>query len=296
MLNKTKMFQIGLIGAGNIGFPIAKVFLKKGNGLSVFNRTKEKLIPLVKDGAQECKDVAGLFQSCTVVLICLSDYAAIMSTIPFDTLRKSGKRNKNQIVINISTIAPEESKLLAAEFAQCEINYLEAPVSGGPLKATDGLLGTIVSGNKPLFEEYKELFNVYCRDIFYAGPLGNALTLKIVNNLMETINLIGASEALVILERAGIDAASAHPVLSKMRGHSVYMDLLFERRIKNDQRVYATSKLRLKDLYLAGELIDKYFVDAQLGNYCIEHFQNVIEISGADVDQTTCYNVIANRQ
>ncbi len=282
--------KIGIIGTGNIGVAIATVFLNKNYHLSVFNRTKDKIVPLLKYNVTECADALKLLDSCNVILLCISDFKGITNVLPFDELKLKKKHEK--LIINISTISPEESILLCEKLFEIGISYLEAPVSGGPIKAINGQLGTIVSGNEELFNKYKYIFDIYCCDVFYTGKTGNALTLKIINNLMETINLIGAAEALVILEQVGMTVQTAHPIFKKMRGYSLYLDVLFERHIKNDIQVYATSDLRLKDLKLAEDLIDKYQVDAKSGKLAVKYFEDIVEKIGPKVDQTACYELV----
>lgn len=281
--------QIGWIGTGILGTEIVKVLLKNGVNVSVYNRTKEKAYSLMKYGAKIEGSILDLFLQFKVVFCCLGSQEAFDSLINNSELNKI---NRDLILVDISTISPKDSINNAKKLGLLNIKYIESPVSGGKEGAINGIMTAICSGDSVSFGYISNILNYFCTNIHYVGKHGNAQKLKIINNLAESINLICASEVILLGLKLGFDISTLKAVLTTARGRSVYMDLLLERLFNKITDVAVTLDVRTKDLSLAQELLNDTNLETQLSSVVIELFKKTKEIYGPSEDQSKCFDII----
>lgn len=147
---------IGWIGLGKMGTPMSHQLLKGGYSLKVYNRTKEKGAILVAAGATQANSPAELIQDCPVIIIMVSDDAAIRNIFTGqDGLLGNGTTGR--IIINMSTVSPAISKEMAGLCTKEGNHYLDAPVSGSVKQAEEGALAIMVGGEEPIFNRAKPI-------------------------------------------------------------------------------------------------------------------------------------------
>src|SRR5437588_5329920 len=134
--------DIAWIGTGIMGAPMARRLLAAGHHLSVFNRSPEKARPLTEQGATVASDAAAAAQSAEIIFIMVPDTPDVEHVV--DTIEPS--LAKGQLVIDMSTIAPEAERQIAERLAALGVDYLDAPVSGGETGAIEGTLTIMVGG------------------------------------------------------------------------------------------------------------------------------------------------------
>src|SRR5882724_3656693 len=148
--------QIGFIGLGSLGTPIAANLLESGHEVHVYNRTASKAIPLAAKGAIVSKDIASLAKQCSVVFTIVSDDAALKSICENeDGLIKN--MQPGSVHVSMSTILPQTAKDLAAKHQQYKQHYLAAPVFGRPEAATAKKLNFVLSGEEKIRKQIEPL-------------------------------------------------------------------------------------------------------------------------------------------
>ena len=168
------------------------------------------------------------------------------------------------------------------------IDYLEAPVSGGPENARLGKLACIMSGSEAQVEKHRELMAKFTASLHYVGASGNAQLIKVLNNLAESINLVGAAEVLATGLQAGLDLQTLHTVLPTMRGYSTYMGVLLDRLVNPREDVSFAVETRLKDLKLAHQVAGDYATATPMGALAEQLFTLVLQQAGPLADQSAC--------
>ena len=191
-------------------------------------------------------------------------------------------------IIDTSTVSPSFAISLAERLRETGIDYLEAPVSGGPENARLGKLACIMSGSQVQVEKHRELMAKFTASLHYVGHSGNAQLIKVLNNLAESINLVGAAEVLAIGLHAGLDLQTLYTVLPTMRGYSTYMGVLLDRLVNPREDVSFAVGTRLKDLKLAHQVASDYATATPMGALAEQLFTLLLQQEGPSADQTTC--------
>ena len=290
------MEKIAWIGTGTLGTAIVRRLLTQHIAVMVFNRTEEKAQLLVEEGATLASSPRAAVQECSVVFLCLTGQEAIDSVV-FD--REWGivaSAAKELCIIDVSTISPSFAISLAERLRKIGIHYLEAPVSGGPENARLGKLACIMAGSQAQVEQHRELMATFTSSLHYVGPSGNAQLLKVLNNLAESINLLGAAEILAIALRAGLDMQTLQTVLPTMRGYSTYMGVLLDRLANPREEASFAVARRLKDLKLAHQVAADYAVATPMGALAEQLFTFVLQQEGPLADQTSCIRLYSKEE
>lgn len=200
--------QIGFIGLGHLGTPIAENLLEHHKDLMVYNRTRSKAKPLEEKSAKICSSVKELASACDVVFTMVSDDAAIKEITEGENgiavnLKKSG------IHISMSTILPATSDHLFQLHHQHNNHYIACPVSGRPEAARDKKLNFIISGDNEIINTIKPLLNdAGAVNIWeYGKEPGNANAAKLCTNFMILAALQAMAEGINLAKKSGIDKA-----------------------------------------------------------------------------------------
>ena len=221
--------QISWIGLGHMGTPMASNLLKAGFDIAVYNRSVEKMKPLVDAGAKPYTSLDDVRENSNVIFTMLSDDSAVSSV--FADLLKGSVSEK--LFINMSTISSELTKRLAAEIESKGGYYLEAPVSGSVKPAIDGTLITLAAGREPDYEFATTYFEKLGKLSLYLGEIGQGAKAKLAINYYMSVVIEGLAETVLFAEKNGIDketmmfivneSACGSP-MSKMKTPSIIQD------------------------------------------------------------------------
>lgn len=196
--------RIGFVGLGAMGRPMAHNLLKAGFPVTVYNRTPEKAQPLVEAGASLAASLAELAANNDVIITMLTDGPAVAAAVEGEDGLLAHYR-PGQVHIDMSTIAPQESRQFAARARDRGVTWLDAPVSGTVKPAIDGTLVILVGGDAETFEAHRDLFAAMGKAAFHFGESGQGSVAKLVVNSMLGVQIQALSEALVLAEKAGLD-------------------------------------------------------------------------------------------
>jgi 3-hydroxyisobutyrate dehydrogenase len=204
--------DVGFIGLGVMGLPMALNLVRAGTPLRVWNRSPSKCGVLAEAGAAVGKDPAEVFARSEVVILMLVDGAA-MDTVLARSEPAFGDRVKGRTLINMATTAPSYSKALEADIRAEGGRYVEAPVSGSRKPAEAGQLVAMLAGEPEEVASVRPLLAPICREAIACGRVPNALFMKLAVNLFLITMVTGLVEAVHFAERYGLDIAQFVAVL-----------------------------------------------------------------------------------
>jgi len=198
------MKNIGWIGLGKMGLPMALKIAEQGNNLAVFNRTKSKTADLLKAGASVANNVENIANKSDIVITMVSDDTALENVAlePNGVLENA---KPGTTFIEMSTVSPGLSARISDAAAFKNIKYLRAPVNGTVMQAENSSLVILVSGPPKIFEEHKFIFEALGDKIFYIGGEEQARYLKLSINMMVGASSIMMAEALALGKAGGLD-------------------------------------------------------------------------------------------
>jgi 3-hydroxyisobutyrate dehydrogenase len=203
---------VGFIGLGTMGEPMALNLAKAGIPLVVWNRTASKCAILAKAGAAIAADPAEVFARCEVAILMLVD-GAVTDAVLGRGERAFAARVKGRTLVNMSTPAPQYSKLLADDVRAAGGRYVEAPVSGSRKPAEAGQLVAMLGGEPDVVDAVRSLLAPMCKAAIHCGAVPNGLLMKLAVNVFLTAVVTGLAEAAHFAERHRLDLAQFSEVV-----------------------------------------------------------------------------------
>ena len=230
--------KVGFIGAGFMGYGIAKNILKHNFNLNVIaHKNREPIEKLVKLGAKECSSYDELINDINCLIICVTN-----TKIAKEIAEKIISKLKNEIIfIDITTHHQNGSIEMESILSQKKVKYIECPVMGGPVQAEEGVLGGIVGASEKNFEEAKEYLTTFCKNIFHFGPVGVAAKAKLISNFLSLGTTTFAIETIKAANHFNIDLKKLYDVAKLGSGNSGALTRIAEKAIKGDYKGYIFS-------------------------------------------------------
>jgi len=189
------MVKIGLIGTGMLGEAVGLHLLKSGFSLYVYNRTKSKTKNLEENGAVISDTPKHLAQSSELIITCVKDGDASKQILFGQDGIVAGKHD-GLTVAEMSTISPNSAIQNSKRLNEEKISSLETPVMGGPNVAIDGKLVLMASGDRDIFDKYKQVFDTIANKTFFLGKSGSAHSIKIAMNLQISLLALALAEGI----------------------------------------------------------------------------------------------------
>jgi 3-hydroxyisobutyrate dehydrogenase-like beta-hydroxyacid dehydrogenase len=258
--------NIGFVGLGDMGQGIVPRLIAAGHSVTGWNRTKGKAASLFQLGMRWADTPRELARQSEVVFSIVTDSAAVKSV----ALGENGiiyGLGKDAVYLDMSTIAPDSSRAIAAEFAKAGLTMMDAPISGTTFTLSQGKASLMVAGDKAAFERVQPVLLAVGPKVTYIGAQGLAVQLKVALNMTLVIEVIGFCEGIALAEKGGVprevavDAFLKSVVASPVIGYRA--PLILEGHI--DDATYGNVNLQQKDMLLALELGRKMGVPVPLG-------------------------------
>jgi len=203
---------LGFIGIGLMGKPMTLRLLNAGFSVSVWNRSPEKLIPVINAGAKACTSVAELVKASTIILLCLADTMAVESVIRNGVLENG---SANQLLIDLSSIHPENTRQFASMlYEKCGMSWVDAPVSGGVAGAEQGSLAIMAGGSIENINIARVILAPLYKQLTHMGDVGSGQVTKICNQMIVSCNVLVIAEMIALAKQAGVDAEKIPEALS----------------------------------------------------------------------------------
>lgn len=211
------MANVGFIGLGNMGGPMARNLLKAGHSLAAFDLSPESLKHATDAGARGMSSVADAARDSDVVVTMLPAGGHVRSVYLGETgILKTAR--KGTLFIDSSTIDVDTARAVENEAAMAGHHFIDAPVSGGVGGATAGTLTFMVGGSDAAFAKAKPILEKMGKTIVHAGGPGTGQAAKICNNMILGISMIGVCEAFVLAEKLGLDHKKLFDISSTSSG------------------------------------------------------------------------------
>src|SRR6185369_14693128 len=208
-----KKLRVGLIGVGLMGHGIGKNIVTKGFELKILgHRNRGPIESLVKLGATEAKTAKDLAAGSDLVLLCVTGSPEVEDAI----YRKDGVlhgMHPGLIVADCSTAEPGSTVKVAADVEKKGGRFVDTPMTRTPKEAEAGKLGLMTGGDKATLAEIRPVLECFSDTIIYAGPVGAAHKLKLVNNFLSLGHAAMAAEAITAAAKAGIDMQALHDIV-----------------------------------------------------------------------------------
>lgn len=244
------MEKIAFIGLGIMGRPMACNLLDAGHALFVHARRKPAAAALVARGARACADPAEAASHADVCITMVSDTPDVEQVLLGARGVIEGAA-RGGLVVDMSTIAPEATRAIAARLARNDVEMLDAPVSGGESGAVAGTLSIMAGGSQRAFARALPLLRVLGDNVTHVGDSGAGQVAKACNQLLVAQTILACAEAFEFAAAAGVDARRVRDALLGGYANSKILEVHGARMLDDDYRPGFKSGLHLKDLGIA---------------------------------------------
>ncbi|WP_372592973.1 NAD(P)-dependent oxidoreductase [Actinotalea sp.] len=244
------MTSIGFLGLGTMGRGMIANLVTAGHDVTVWNRTPGRAEDLT--GVRVATTIADAVQGREVVMICLSDDAAVRQVV-LGADGVASAADPGTVVIDLSTISPDLSDEEAAAFATAGVPFLDAPVFGSKGEAASGGLWVVVGGPAETLERVRPVLDVVSETVHHMGPNGSGARMKLVGNLLVAAQLHALGESLALARSAGLDLSRVLEVLAVTDFRSPIFDGVGPMVLDGDYSTSFALRLMLKDARLIQE-------------------------------------------
>jgi 3-hydroxyisobutyrate dehydrogenase-like beta-hydroxyacid dehydrogenase len=284
--------EVAFVGLGAMGAGIVARLLDAGHRVTGWNRTKARGDPLVEIGMRWADTPREAAAAAEVTFTMLTDASAVEAVLEGEDGILAGLR-PGAVYLDMSTIAPERSRALAALVADAGATMLDAPVSGSPATLAEGQLAVMVGGDEPAFERVRPLLLDIGPKVTRIGENGQALLMKLAINLSLVVQVVSFCESVALAEKGGIareiavDAMLKSVVGSPVLGYRG--PFVLEGRMP--EVAWADVNLQQKDMLLSLELARKLGAAAPIGAAANELLNACRGLGLVDRDFAVVYEV-----
>ena len=283
--------KISFIGTGLMGFPMAKNLLKKELELKIFSRTLEKAKPLEEFGGIITNSLSEAVKETDIIFTMLTDDDAVEKVLGdsqfLDNLKPSST------VIDMSSIKPKIAIKYGNLLKQKNINFLDAPVSGGTIGAEEGSLAIMVGGEQKVFDNAFEILKIMGNPTL-VGPIGSGQVSKLANQIIVGVTIGAVAEAVTLCEKAGVDANKFIKALSGGFADGKILQNHGKRMIDKDFSPKGKVSTHLKDMNNILECAGDFDTQLPISKLIQSMFKSLVESGDSNDDHSALYKEIEN--
>jgi 2-hydroxy-3-oxopropionate reductase len=264
--------NVGFIGLGIMGKPMAKNLLKAGHKLVVYDKVEAPLAELVQAGAKAGSSPKDVAAQSELVITMLPNSPHVKEVV----LGRNGiieGAKPGSVLVDMSSIAPLASREMAAELAKKGIEMLDAPVSGGEPKAIDGTLAIMVGGKEAVFEKVKDILLKMGASAVLCGDIGAGNVTKLANQIIVALNIAAMSEAFVLAAKAGVDPERVFNAIKGGLAGSTVLNAKAPMVLEGNYKPGFRIELHIKDLQNALDTAHETGVPIPLTSQVMEAMQ-----------------------
>jgi 3-hydroxyisobutyrate dehydrogenase-like beta-hydroxyacid dehydrogenase len=293
-LTGTQFMDIGFIGLGNMGQPMARRLIEAGHKLVVYDTRNDAVAPLVAMGAQLASSPADVADRVETVMASLPSLQISEKVATGEGGVIHGKRIKR--FIDLSTTGSRVAAKVAAALAKKNILQIDSPVSGGVGGATKGTLAVMVSGPKTEVDLVKDVLAVFGKVFVIGEKPGMAQTMKLANNFLSATAMAATSEAVAMGVKAGLDPAVMIDVINAGSGRTTASDQKFPQSIlpRTFDYGFATA-LMLKDVRLCFDEAKGFSVPNAVMRAVLDQWETTNAEYGGESDFTSIVKMVEKR-
>ena len=272
-----------------MGLPMAKNLLKAGYELKAFNRTESKAEPLREFGGKISKSIKEVVSDNDVVITMLTDdnsVDAVMNSQEFlDNLKVDAT------VIDMSSVKPTTAIKHGNNLHSKNINYLDAPVSGGTIGAEEATLAIMVGGEQKVFDNVIDVLKAMGNPTL-VGPLSSGQVSKLANQIIVGLTIGAVAEAVTLCEKAGANPNKMIKALSGGWADSKILQTHGKRMIEKDFTPKGRTSVHLKDMNNILECAESYKTHLPISNLVKEMYKRLVENGHGEKDHSSLYKEI----
>jgi 3-hydroxyisobutyrate dehydrogenase-like beta-hydroxyacid dehydrogenase len=286
--------KVGFIGVGAMGGPMSRNIVAKSNHeVTVFDLDAKAIEACVKAGATRGASVADIASSSEVVMMSLPTPKHVEAVVAGPGgIAEHAKAGTT--VIDLSTNAPSVIKHLGELLAAKGVTLIEAPVTGGVIKATDGTLTIICGGDEAAVDRQRPLLSSIGALVVHTGPHGSASVAKLINNMLALCNSAVAAEGMMMAKMAGADLGKIVEVISNGSGNSSAFRGVTTRAMQGKFEPSFALDLAYKDLGLAVDLATEHGVPGMVAPQVLNLMRLARGMGFGQDDSTSVIKVYEN--
>lgn len=287
------MGNIAVIGTGKMGAAFAKRLIDVGYKVTVWNRTHEKAQELEKIGANVVREIDEI-KAVEAYILSLTDASAVQSVVA--QIIESGVKNK--LVIDTSTLLPEDTRKIGQLLAEAGLDFVDCPVGGTVAPALNGKLLGMLGGSEANAEKARPIMEQLCRRVEHMGPVGTGSHMKLAINLPLAIYWKTLAEALSMLEGSGVDNALAISIIADSSGGPTVLKnreaVVVETLNGADQISTVSIDVLFKDLLLALKQSEGSSCSVSISKTTSDAYENAIQKGLGEFDGSTLTRFLVN--
>ena len=283
--------KISFIGTGLMGFPMAKNLLKKNLDLKIFSRTLEKSKPLEEFGCKIINSLSEAIIDSDIIFTMLTDDDAVEKVLGRKDFLKNLKSSST--VIDMSSIKPKIAIKYGKLLKENNVNFLDAPVSGGTIGAEQGSLAIMVGGDQKIFDNVIDLLKIMGNPTL-VGQIGSGQISKLANQIIVGVTIGAVAEAITLCEKAGVDGNKFIKALSGGFADGKILQNHGKRMIKKDFSPKGKVSTHLKDINNILECANDFNTQLPISNLIQSMFKSLVDNGNSDDDHSALYKEIEN--
>jgi 2-hydroxy-3-oxopropionate reductase len=272
-----------------MGLPMAKNILKAGYNLKAFNRSKNKAEALKEFGAEITATIDDVVKDSDVVITMLTDDTAINEVMDSSNFLENLKIGAT--VVDMSSVKPTTATKHGNNFKTKNVNYLDAPVSGGTIGAEEASLAIMVGGEQKVFDEVADILKTMGNPTL-VGPLGSGQVSKLANQIIVGLTIGAVAEAITLCEKAGADPNKMIKALSGGWADSKILQTHGKRMIDKDFTPKGRTSVHLKDMNNILECANSFNTHLPISNLVKEMYKTLVENGHGETDHSSLYKEI----
>ena len=272
-----------------MGFPMSKNLLKSGYNLKAYNRSQDKADRLKEFGAEISTSIKSVVTNSDVVIAMLTDDAAVEKVMGSDEFISNIKESAT--VIDMSSVNPVITKKYAEILKEKNINYLDAPVSGGTIGAEEASLAIMVGGDEKTFKECYDLLKILGNPTL-VGPVTSGQISKLANQIIVGVTIGAVAEAVTLCEKSGTNPSKMIEALSGGWADSKILQTHGKRMISKDFSPKGKTTTQLKDMtniINAGKAVETHL---PISSLIKEMYKDLVADGHGNTDHSSLYNAI----
>jgi 2-hydroxy-3-oxopropionate reductase len=285
------MEKIGFIGIGIMGNPMVKNLLKAGYAVSVYARREASIQALGSDQVDTYPSPAELAAHCNIIISCVADTPDVEEVLLGDNGVLVGI-NPQSLMIDMSTISPQVTRAIAAQFKDKNCSYLDAPVSGGDIGAIAGTLSIMVGGEEEAFQRALPIFQCLGKNIVHIGQSGAGQVAKACNQIVAAQTVTAVAEAFLLAESAGVSPAKVREALLGGFAYSKVLELHGQRILDQQYAPGFKAVLHAKDLAIALDTANNNAINLPGATLSAEYMNKLVAEGDGELDSSAMAKVI----
>ena len=287
--------KLGYLGLGLMGTPMTRRLLDAGYQVTVWNRSQNKLAPLVEAGAKRATAPRDLLANSDIVFMCVTDAAAVEDVI-FGSEGIAASPGAGKLVVDFSSIHPDAARDLAARLKAANgAGWIDAPVSGGTKGAEEGTLAIMAGGEAADIERVRPYVLAMARRLTHMGPTGAGQTTKLCNQVIVGCAMAVLAEATRLAVNAGIDAKRLPEALAGGFADSIPLQLFVPRMAQGiHSPPLGHVATMLKDLDTVIDVARDTSSPVPMAALAAQLFRLAKSARGADADALEIYKLSAS--